>query len=141
MNQLSPFPLMPPNPFTSPTILKLFPLPLTFSHDQNKLIYPQPQPQPFATNVFTIVIIKRIAQNTTVPTVVLQPLVTWLTTVCLSNVTFAEIGVMKPISAPIETMQFVPNQGTSWVIACLNVFPLHSCPLLMEVPLLPPYNH
>ena len=79
-----------------------------------------------------MVTIGRIVQNTAVPTVMSQPLVTQLATLCLSNVTFAEIGIMELISAPIETVQFVLNQGTSWVIACLNVFPLHSCQLLME---------
>ena len=122
-------------------IPKLFPLLLTFFPDQNKIVYLQPQPQSFATNVFAMVTIRRIVWNTTVPTVMSQLLVTWLAIVCLSNATFAEVGVMEPISTPIETVQFVLNQGTSWMIAHLNVFPLHSHLPPMEVSLLPPYNH
>ena len=88
-----------------------------------------------------MVTIRRIVQNTAVPIVALQPLVAWLTTVCLFNATSAIIGVMEPDSVPTGTMQFVLNQGTLWVIAHLSVFPLPSHLPHMEVHLPLCFSH
>ena len=48
---------------------------------------------------------------------------------------------MESISAPTETVWFVLNWGTSWVIAHLSIFPLPSCLLLMDIHCLPLPDH
>ena len=141
MNQPFPSPLMLPNPSVSPMVPKSYYLLLVFFSNLSKFICPQPQPGLFVTNVFTMVIIRRIVQNTVVPIVTSQPLVTQLTIVCLFNAISAIIGGMEPNSVPIGTVWFVLNQGTSWVIAYLNIFPLLSHLPLMEVCLLPSFSH
>ena len=138
-----PFPSPPtlPNPFIYPMALKLFPPQLAFFPDQNYSIYPQLLQPPHAINVFTMVITGRTAQNTSVPIAMSLPQLTQLTTVCSSSVTSIGIGVREPTSAPITTVQFVLNQGISWVIVCLNAYPLHSHLLPMEALLPPPSSH
>ena len=85
-----------------------------------------------------MVIIRRIALNIDAPTAMYQPLITRLDNVFVSNAISVATGVMAHDSVPIETVQFVLNQGISWMIVHLNVYPYPKQPLCMEdLPLLP----